>query len=216
MKLNLNNIDLVAMDCLHPEETIKSLNISMCGIDFGHIFLFDANKSDYRDVDNIEFIRIPKIYSRNGYSDFCLRLTNYCNNDFLLYTQNHAFIINPECWDNKYLEYDYIGAPWTSKMIMSWNMINRVGNGAFSLRSKKFLDFSNQFSSCEGWNEDGYLTNFRLKDALSSFIKFPDADLAFKFSCESLEINQIFDPKNHFGFHGNDKLELVLKYLQNK
>ena len=36
----------------------------------------------------------------------------------------------------RFFDYDYIGAPWPN------NFVNRVGNGGFSLRSKKFLELT--------------------------------------------------------------------------
>ena len=54
-----------------------------------------------------------------------------------------GFVINPEKWDPFWLEFDYIGAPWEyseNSYIDPWGNHVRVGNGGFSLRSKKLLE----------------------------------------------------------------------------
>ena len=215
--LNLENVDIVSFDCNHPQRTIDAMNICMSNINFGNAYLFtDSDESDFENTEKIKFIKIQKVSTRDKYNDFFLGLKNYCDNDYVLIIQWHGFIINPELWDPEFLKYDYIGAPWTTEQARSWGLINRVGNGGFCLRSRKFLEYSSQFQTCQGCNEDGYLTHFRLKDAILYGINFPNVDIAYKFSCECLESGQNFDPSYHFGFHGDDKMPAVRDYLESK
>lgn len=215
--LNLKNIDLIAISSVKPLETIKSLNYSSYGIEFGSIkFLTHINKEDLpgADVENIEFVKIDEINSHSAYSDFCLKLKNYTSNDFVLIVQNDSFITNIEQWTDEFLEYDYIGAPWTQKQFVDWNLKNRVGNGGFSLRSRKFLEYSSLFDSCRGSHEDGFLTNWTWEYSQRFGIKFPSAELALRFSIEHVE--NVYLPENHFGFHGNHVYQQAEEYKKSQ
>jgi hypothetical protein len=69
----------------------------------------------------------------------CLRLLpRVVATDFNLTVQPDGFAINPQAWDDRFWEYDYIGAPWP----WMWGGGPYwpgpiVGNGGFSLRSRK-------------------------------------------------------------------------------
>ena len=65
-----------------------------------------------------------------------LLLKKYIDTDFCLIIQGDGFVIHPENWTDEFLKYDYIGAPWRN--LAHYSFI-RVGNGGFSLRSKKLL-----------------------------------------------------------------------------
>jgi hypothetical protein len=57
--------------------------------------------------------------------------------------QPDGFVLFPDKWDSDWLQYDYIGAPWAyveDAYIDPFGNHHRVGNGGFSLRSKKLLD----------------------------------------------------------------------------
>lgn len=211
--LYLENIDLITISSVKPKESIKSLKYSSNGIKFGSIkFFTHIDKEDFLqdDVDDIEFIKIPEINSHQSYSDFCLTLKNYSSNEFILLVQNDSFITNIDKWTDEFLEYDYIGAPWTYQQSIDWNLKNRVGNGGFSLRSKKFLEYSSLFDSCHGSHEDGFLTNWTWEYSRKFGIKFPSPELALQFSIEKVE--DIYLPENHFGFHGNHIYEKAEEY----
>ena len=75
----------------------------------------------------------------HGYNEFILRgLPALIETSHCLLIQSDGFITHPESWDPGFLQYDYIGAPWPR----AWFFMGqgRVGNGGFSLRSKRLLD----------------------------------------------------------------------------
>jgi hypothetical protein len=51
-----------------------------------------------------------------------------------LVVQYDGFVLDGSMWKPEFLEYDYIGAPWPHQQLV-------VGNGGFSLRSKKLMQF---------------------------------------------------------------------------
>jgi hypothetical protein len=74
-------------------------------------------------------------------------LFKYIETTHLLNIQWDGFVVRPSAWDPEFLKYDYIGAPWKVHPHHHWPPFpdvtenNRVGNGGFSLRSKKLMEF---------------------------------------------------------------------------
>ncbi len=215
--LDLPMIDLIAISSDKPEATIKSLKYTMLSANFKSVkFLTHVEKESlsHLDTEGIEFIKIEEIKSHGQYNDFCLRINQYVDNEFVLIVQNDSFITNNNLWTDDFLKYDYIGAPWTEQQAKEWGIPNRVGNGGFSLRSKKFLQYAANFESCRGANEDGFLTNFTYQYAKSFGINYAPVELALRFSIEKLE--DVYNPDNHFGFHGVHILTQAEEYVKNK
>ena len=113
-------------------------------------------------------------------------------------------------WTSNFLNYDYIGAPWPipnddfSYRDYFKNII-RVGNGGFSLRSKKLLSLAEElkldWKSYFGYfNEDGFICCHNRHIYEENGCKFAPIEVAKIFSHESY-IPEIGDVKT-FGFHG--------------
>lgn len=212
-KLNLPNVTLVAVSSININETIKAIENSYKDIHFGAVKLI-THEMPEQLPQNISFEKCDKIKSIDEYSYFMLyKLTNYIDTDFALIVQHDGFVLNTSKWSNEFFEYDYIGAPWPRS---GWNEYEGnyyiVGNGGFSLRSKKLLDAWSKFKIpfdpekfCV--NED-YLICVRFRDLLSKEgVSFATPSLASKFSREHYLKN--FYDKNSFGFH---KLKYDSKY----
>jgi hypothetical protein len=124
----LNNITLIAIGSTKLEETIAAINICKKYFKFKDIIYFSDKQNPYQ-------YKIAPMLSIKDYDRFVVfDLPNIkFNTDFILTIHWDGFIVNPKAWTSKFLKYDYIGAPWP------W-LDNRVGNGGFCLKSKKFLD----------------------------------------------------------------------------
>lgn len=216
MRLPANNIDLVSINCVNPSEGVAVIKHCQKYFNFGKSILLTHEKIS---VDTIDVNPIDKL-TWDGYNNLILSLTDYSSNDYVMIVQDDGYIVNPDLWDDEYLNYDYIGAPWPtedswvkqqSNTVQKYVIKNRIGNGGFSLRSKKFLEFSKQFQSTEGFGEDFYLCCYKYDEAISYGIKFAPFDLAVKFSYENPCIEYsgtpwnhriAFDKNKHFGWHG--------------
>jgi hypothetical protein len=69
-------------------------------------------------------------------------LHKFIDTSHALIQQEDGFILNEKKWENNWLNYDYIGAPWPLFCGEPGNITTidtRVGNGGFCLRSKKLL-----------------------------------------------------------------------------
>ena len=84
-------------------------------------------------------VKIDKIDSIEKYSEFIVKkLNDYVDTEFVLIFQYDGFILSANNWRDEFLNYDYIGTPWVG--YYKENPEHNVGNGGFSLRSKKLLE----------------------------------------------------------------------------
>lgn len=198
--ITLNNVTLFCVDTRNPEMAVEALKESCKYIKFKSVILFSDEKPFNFD-DSFEFVRIDKIKNLLDYSIFMMnKLPNDIHTEFCLSIHADGYVVNPKNWDNKFLDYDYIGAPWTGKEVFV-TKDTRVGNGGVSIRSKKLLDIVKNLE-CNG-HEDTEICHRYRHLLLSNGIKYAPLDLAAKFSIEQIceDLHQNYE-KECFAFHG--------------
>lgn len=199
-KLSLNNITLYCVDTRNPELAVEALNKCCEEIEFGSIILFSDEKP-FNFNKSFKFVRIDKIHDLVQYSKVIMNgVPHHIETEFCLSIHVDGFIINPEKWDNDFLNYDYIGAPWTGKEFFL-TAETRVGNGGVSLRSKKLLDETKNLP-CNG-HEDTTICQVYRSYLMEKGVKFAPLELASKFSVEQVceDLHDNFQ-ENCFAFHG--------------
>ena len=194
MKLKIP-VDLVTINCNMVEEGVKALEYSTKYIEFNNVFLL----SDQTISGNFDLISIKKIRDVEDYNNEILNLSKHIKSEYVLIIQHDGHVINHKKWDDLFLKFDYIGAPWPNsnkwnerwkyypkemeeKILKNLNL-NRIGNGGFSLRSKKFLDYSRSYKEVDGAPEDIFLNILNYDKAFEYGIKYPDVKTAISFSC---------------------------------
>ena len=194
MKTLLPTVTLFGLDCINIDRLIQAAEICMKDFNFGKIKLLTSLRSD-----NINVVAIDPINSIEAYNHFMIKdINSYINTDFVLVIQYDGFILNPSAWSDKFLSYDYIGSPWWE------NKKYTVGNGGFSLRSKKLLKLLQKDDSIQIPDKDpeDWFISVKIRDYLEKKgIVFAPIELAKQFSFESNEKDGI-DWTNQFGFHG--------------
>ena len=189
-RLYLPQVTVVAITDSDHGKTIEAMLHTLKQIRPARAILF----SDvYLENDEFENILINPLRSAKAYNEFVVwKLGHYIDSSHLLIIQHDGYVIDPTAWTDEFLQYDYIGATWR------YTDGRNVGNGGFSLRSKRLHDIlATDPAITVGSPEDeiicrlyrGYLeTHHGIKYA-------PDA-LANQFS---YEMNQPF--QKTFGFH---------------
>jgi hypothetical protein len=135
------------------------------------------------------------------YSRFILwGLADFIKSDICIIVQWDGYGVNPDRWTDEFLEYDYIGAPWPVALTKG---LCRVGNGGFSLRSKRWLDAGKAIaSSYNGEAEDVFCCQKYVKHYLDCGCQLAPIDLALQFSIEhSLPDYRGWSASQSFGFH---------------
>jgi hypothetical protein len=189
--IKLPDVTLVAYEVRAHDLMALTMRDAMEKVEFAKAILWTNQTIDsLPDVEQIGVsARTPKIHSAlvMWYS-----MPKYVNTSHILNIEWDSGIHLPEMWDDEFLKYDYVGAPWP------WHTNHRIGNGGFSLRSHALMEFLSdhveQFPVAYP-DDDILCRNYR--DALidHGFTWAPE-ELANKFSFERAA------PHKTFGFHG--------------
>ena len=171
------------------------------------IFLTDAVPDDVRVPEGIELIPVGPIGSREAYSRIVMKgLYKHIATSHVLIVQWDGYVVHPEVWKDEFLTYDYLGAPCPDGK-GGW----RVGNGGFSLRSRKLLEalqdesFPLLFTAAEDVTICG-CHGARLESDFG--IRFGPLELARTFSFER-DASDVIRGMRTFGFHGMFNFFLV-------
>lgn len=195
--MKLPNITLVAIDCIQPEIACRALKYSSRDITFNEVILFTSADMGCK---NVTIKLIDTLSDLAEYSRFCLKeLYKYISTDFIITVQADGYIINPQLWRDEFLEYDYIGSPWPQSA--PWCTRNRVGNGGFSLRSKRFMELAALLEE-DFKHEDILLTNTCYDYFVSNGCRYAPVEVAMHFALEAKIPECEYDLNNCFGFHG--------------
>ena len=185
-------VTLVAVDCAYPALAASALARSAGQLPVARtLLLTDANISH----DGVEVVRIAPIRSRDAYSQFVLKdLRAHIKTDYALVVQWDGFVIDGNAWADEFWNYDYIGAKWPHE-----SGEFRVGNGGFSLRSKRLLDaLADDAVALNSENEDTAIC-IRHRALLEQKygIVFADERVADRFA---FDVSRPIGPT--LGFHG--------------
>jgi hypothetical protein len=187
-RLNLDNITICAADCLNPGLAAHALARSQRYCHFADAILFTdaATTGDFRTMP------IPPLVSRGDYSAFILRrLGDFITTDFVLIVQWDGHVIEPAAWCGEFLDHDYLGAPWP------FHDHHRVGNGGFSLRSRRLLRALADMPDDSDLAEDEAICRLWRPALERAGISFAPEHLAARFSYERGR-----PEVPSFGFHG--------------
>jgi hypothetical protein len=183
---------------------LRALEICQRDIRFARtILLTHGIPADVRVPPGVEIIATGPIASHSAYSKVVLKdLYAHIATTHVLVVQWDGYVVNPELWDDDFLGCDYIGAPWSD---------GSVGNGGFSLRSRRLLRaLQNPGFADVSEAEDAAICGiYRSRLMNESRIVFAEPALARRFSFE-MEVEPIFAGTRTFGFHGVFNLPLVM------
>lgn len=207
--IELPQVTLAAVTSINLQQTKKAMEYSCKKIRFGDV-LFLSHKKPFLLPENIRWEAIAEMKGIQAYNRFLLYdLWKYIKTDYVLLNHYDGYVVNPHLWDDRFLDYDYIGAPWPSEncpeeRIDERGQICRVGNGV-SLRSKELLKFMDKyqipFEPYKGtYSEDVLIcvkNRYRLEAA---GLKIAPLELAMKFGYEN-EISERKKGEPAFLFH---------------
>ena len=208
-KIFLETVTLLGVDCVNIERLKIAMDICEENFKFAAVKILSSLPSTLENV-----IAIEPLNSLDNYSRFIINdLHKYLDTDHVLIVQHDGFILNPQAWNNDFLNYDYIGAPW---LVSNWSVDNFnfpielmgqyvVGNGGFSLRTKKLCSLTAKLSQENKFNnyspEDVAIGVYH-RELLESYgVNIAPVTLAQQFSFEA-EGPKNYAWTNQFGFHG--------------
>jgi hypothetical protein len=188
----LSDVTLVAVTSVAIAATVDALQKSMAQAEFGRVLLLSDHRPQGR-LDGIEWIEIEPLRSRADYSRFMLRgLCPHISTQYALCVQWDGFVINGAAWRSDFAEYDYIGAVWPH-----FADEHRVGNGGFSLRSRRLLDACQALPFDGEQAEDLVIARLHRARLEKAGIRFAPESVAANFAYE-----RSAPTGREFGFHG--------------
>lgn len=170
-KIKLPQVTLIALSGIgyQTKENIAALHKSCEGIEWGGIKYIQ--QGDIKDIDSWNKAVVYDLW-------------RYVDTDFAMFVHGDGYVIHPELWNPKWLDYDWCSSPWPlptdnySYRTPEGELV-RVGNSV-GLRSKRLLQapslYDFEWKSYYGnTHEDGFLcvhNRKRLEDLGMKFMPF--------------------------------------------
>lgn len=191
-KLELPQVTLIAVTSINLDATLQAIETCRQHAEFGACKLITHWAP--KDVPGgVDIVSISRVESSHQYSRIILNdLVHHVDTSHCLVTQWDGHVVNPDRWDPRFLDYDYIGASWPQ-----FADGRDVGNGGFSLRSRRLLEACRSPKFVPSHPEDVAIGRGNRTWLEAQGLRFAPREVADAFSAEragSLE--------NAFGFHG--------------
>lgn len=202
--LNLSAVTLLCVETREPALAHWAIERCLRGVTFAKVVLLTELNRVTEKMSGIDYVQAPKIKTTKDYSDLLLTgIADYVQGTHVLVMQWDSFITNPDLWQDRFLDYDYIGPIWPH------HPENPVGNGGFSLRSMKLLQAIKRPEFIKKHPED-YCICVDNKDFLEKEcnIQFAPPEIADQFAVERAPWHEAF------GFHGFFNFGYVLNDSQ--
>jgi hypothetical protein len=217
-ELSKRSVTIVCVTGVNAIAALKSLIISSLRFKsqqvlFVNIWFPNFRLGKYRFEQPINS-KLDSIEEYGKYVQF--ELWQHIQTDFVLIVQADGWVLKGSRWEEAFMEYDYIGAPWpisNTAYIDPQGVHQRVGNGGFSLRSFKLLKLGKELDlvwdvtqhpeykhfNAKPLAEDGNICVHNRKRYEYAGCHFAPLEIAARFSRE-LPISEFPNPKT-FGFH---------------
>ena len=191
--MKLPDVTLCCVDTRDPALAIWALQRCRAQIRFADVLLFSRASLVPSPPAGVHVIDV-RVETIEAYSQFMLRgLAQHLRSSHLLVAQWDGFVRDAARWDAAFLHYDYIGAPWRDAPAG-----RMVGNGGFSLRSRRLLQalLDPDIRLTHPEDEAICVVNRELLERRHG-VRIAPLEVARRFSYE-----RINPPAPTFGFHG--------------
>lgn len=134
-------VSITCIDALHYYPTILALNRTIATlqdkVNLVKVYWFSDIEYPEPCAIPVQSIQVAKFTDYiKDYNHITLKLCpDVVDTDFNIVIHADGYAVNKDAWTNKFFDYDYIGAKWHRANYPTYN----VGNGGFTLRSKKLL-----------------------------------------------------------------------------
>jgi hypothetical protein len=200
--ISLPDVTIVAFDCASYELTKYALEKTLAEITPYKTLVFTDQRKYFADLD-CEIHNVVKFRNLDD-AERCLwyEIPNHITTSHLLTVEWDGWVLDGNIWNDSWLRYDWIGAPWW------WHEKDQVGNGGFSLRSANLM-------RCL----QSYPFKLPTDDTICRVIKpanynFAPVEIAEKFSLEHGPYQETFgfhDMRNWVRLLPRDEVKEILK-----
>ncbi|MBB3356485.1 MULTISPECIES: DUF5672 family protein [unclassified Novosphingobium] len=190
--VRLPEVTLCAVTSVNVVATVRAMQACLVQIDFADCVLFtDADIAPECPMIRVE--RIAPLRSSAAYSHFVLQcLPDYVSTSHALVVQWDGHVLDGARWNPDFLQYDYIGASWPQ-----FDDGHDVGNGGFSLRSRRLMALCRDPAFRSVHPEDIAIGRVNRAWLENQGMQFAPRHIADCFAAE-----RSGDPLATFGYHG--------------
>lgn len=191
-RLSLPRVTLCAVSSVNVAATLRALEMCLEQVAFADcLFLTDAPVTPSNPA--IRVVPIGRIGSSAAYSDFMIsHLVDHISTPNCLVAQWDGHVLNAGGWRPEFLDYDYIGASWPQ-----FDDGHDVGNGGFSLRSRRLMEACRAPQFVRMHPEDVAIGRTNRDWLEAQGMRFAPCRLADLFAAE-----RTGDLRATFGYHG--------------
>jgi hypothetical protein len=191
-RLALPQVTLCAVTSVNVKATVRALEACLDQVAFAECKLLTDAAVETHDPE-IHITPIGRLGSSEAYSDFLLsKLLDHVETSHCLIVQWDGHVLDARRWQPEFLNYDYIGASWPQ-----FQDGHNVGNGGFSLRSRKLMEACQAREFRQHHPEDVAIGRTNRDWLEAQGIRFAPRELADRFAAE-----RAGDLKASFGYHG--------------
>jgi hypothetical protein len=168
-RICLDQVTMVCVSGVNIKKSIYALWRSSRRIKFQNIKLITNKSIGYTPKWlSVELAKESSLNTLDSYSHYCVySLHKHIQTNYVLIVQADGYVINSKKWDDRFLNYDYIGAPWkirSDSYIDPFGNHHRVGNGGFSLRSRKLLELPLSMNIVWNVNNGAFYKHMNVND----------------------------------------------------
>ena len=202
--LHLPDVTLCCVDTRSVPQALHALRRCMDQVRFGRVLFLGPQRDAERHplTEGVDWVPIPELKGIEDYNRIMLReLAAHIHTSHVLIVQWDGFITHPQLWRPDFLSVDYIGPPW-----YHGGHPGMVGNGGFSLRSRRLLDALASLHDLDTRQPEDMVICVERRAELEQkhAIRFATLEMAQDFGCE------YGDYRPSFGFHGMHNFARVL------
>lgn len=191
--ISLDRVELVAISSIQFLPTLRAIEKSMTQAHFSDVKFF-THARNVSLPKEIKHISINRLHSSEQYSYFILKkLADFIEADFALIVQWDGYVLDGTAWSDGFLAYDYVGSRWPH-----FADSHVVGNGGFSLRSRRLLTACQSPKITLSGAEDLTICRTHRQLLEEEFgVRFAPPSIADAFAFE-----RVTPARQTFGFHG--------------
>jgi hypothetical protein len=191
-RLALPQVTLCAVTSVNVKATVRALEASLAQVSFAACRLFTDAVVDSAHPA-IEVVPIRRLASSAAYSRFLLdELVDHVATPHCMVAQWDGHVLDARRWRAEFLDYDYIGASWPQ-----FDDGHDVGNGGFSLRSRRLMELCREPGFDAHHPEDIAIGRDNRAWLEGRGLRFAPRALADLFAAE-----RAGDLAQSFGYHG--------------
>lgn len=191
-RLSLPQVTLCAVTSVNVQATLRALEACLDQVAFAECKLLTHVPIQPRHPE-IRVVPIERLASSAAYSDFLLsRLADHVETSHCLIAQWDGHVLHAGCWRPEFLNYDYVGASWPQ-----FSDGYDVGNGGFSLRSRRLMEACRSAEFRASHPEDLAIGRTNRPWLEARGMRFAPRALADTFAAE-----RAGDFSRSFGYHG--------------